>query len=187
MDDSYFHCAMYDWCRNHHLCEDCSDHPENASETDLALRYKPASPFAPLHPRQTTERNLEASAQQEMAFVKKAEDRRRRQVLGKKARRNEAETGRAIVRATVASGAVCGDGDARIGSGYFGIDYKLQTKSTSQFTVKVAEVDKAWYQHRNIIVITTAHGDRFAVARLDNLIAFATELGDLRTELGENK
>ncbi|MCK7495074.1 MAG: hypothetical protein MZW92_31300 [Comamonadaceae bacterium] len=75
----------------------------------------------------------------------------------------------------------------RFGEGYLGFDYKLQTKATSQFTVKIDEVDKAWRQQRNIIVITTANGERFAVARLEQFIQFAEEIAATKGEVcGQN-
>lgn len=159
---------------------------EDALLTDLPLLYRPLTRTAPLHPiRVAKVAQIKAKRKAEALKDKSAATRKRR-AIGNRARKNERDTSKAIVRATVASGSLAGDGDARLGEGYHGFDYKLQTKATKQFVVKVDEVTKAWEQQRNIIVISTAAGDRFAVAKLEHFIAFAADIAAMKEELGDN-
>ena len=169
-------CPVSSTCSRHSfdVCSGCCGWLplEDALASSDPLCYMPTSRHSPEHPvtlQRQAERKAALRASREKRKSKPFTDKSR---LVRRAYKNERETRDAIVRATHRSGASNGDGDSRLGTGEIGIDDKLQTRATSQFTVKVAELEKARAQGC-IVVITNASGRKFAVAELDFFITAA--------------
>jgi len=175
-------CPVSAFCLRHSfdVCSGCCGWLplEDAEVSSDPLCYLPVDRRAPEHPLQTkrlADRKAALKVDKERRRSKPFTDKSR---LVRRAYKNERQTRDAIVRATHRSGAANGDGDSRLGDGTVGIDDKLQSKSTHQFIVKVAEVEKARAQGC-ILVITTGTGRKFALAELDFYLESASHIAEL--------
>lgn len=163
-------CPVIRFCRNADAwCSCCigsvePDQWADLNDTDPMLHYRKNAATAPRHPYQLWKHQQGLRAKRNERQTKEVRDRK---VRTRRAYSNERSTRTQLVRATVRSGAAFGDGDTRIGAGQWGIDDKLQSHAREQITVRVSEVDKASRQ-RCVIVLTTAEGRKFVVARLED-------------------
>lgn len=171
-------CPVEKFCRNADiLCDSCigcrhSDQWEQLGIIKMMLHYRPNQVRAPKHPYQFWLHKRELARKREL---KRSAPVKRRRLQTKRASRNEERTRTAIVQATKRSGALNHDGDSRLGNGEWGVDDKLQSTARAQFTVRVAEVDKASLQ-RCVVVVTTADGRKFVIADLEDFVAAAASL-----------
>lgn len=172
-------CLVRKFCLNNDptICGGCCGELllEDAEISERPLLYQPCVMGAPKHPLQELRKQRRKESKLEEKRRKQSDKYRKKSKLVKKAFKNEEETRQALVRATIKSGSVLHDGDTRIGSGALGIDDKLQTKATKQFTVKVDEVTKAESQNC-VLIITTAKDEKFVVASLGLFCKAAKEL-----------
>lgn len=155
-------CPVSDYCKNTTLCDECAGNPDLGSEGELyPLLYIPINRWAPKHPRSAAKKHV-------------------KQKIQRKAARTETKT-RDVIRRTLRSGAANGDGDTRVGA--IGIDDKMQSTATKQFTVKVDEVDKAWSDKQCVVCITLATGRKFVVIPMEQLAYCAAEFTNVSEHL----
>ena len=140
------YCQVQKQCVNQSRCHECSGSfplPE-ALDIELPLLYVRKNTTCPaLHPIQVERKRQKVVALGAVRRAKTAAPRRKNLSKLRDSQRNERNTRDAIVRQTLASGAVIGDGDSRLGDGSVGLDDKLQSRSFKQIVVKIDEVDKA--------------------------------------------
>ena len=172
-------CPVLQYCRSL-SCLDCCGTltAEEAAGSELPLLYKKMLPSDPDHPIVAERQELRRESRAKEKRRKQSDSYRNKSRLVKQSYRNERETRETIIRATQRSGAENGDGDSRLGDGQWGIDDKLQTRSTSQFTISVAEIDKASRQ-RSVIVVTLATGRKFVVADIDDFCSCAAAMAEV--------
>jgi len=161
-------CPVADSCRGFgYDCLDCSGMLplDEALSSTLPLLYRKISPTDINHPLVDAKAAQREEKKKAAKRQKQSEAWKAKSKLVKRAYKNERITRDTIIRATSRSGATNGDGDSRIGDGQWGIDDKLMTKSSQQFTIRVEDIDKASAQ-RCVIVVTLSTGKKFVIAEL---------------------
>lgn len=176
-------CTVSEYCENAHRCLECSGaFPlEDALDIELPLLYVRKDRDAPaLHPIQVERKRLKKHKNQALRQHKSSSPRLKNLRQLRSSQVNERKTREAIVRQTLASGSVIGDGDTRLGDGSIGLDDKLMSRAHKQFTITLDAIDKARRQ-ACMIVVTTAEGRKFAVMELDYLLSSAAAISELGT------
>lgn len=176
-------CTMQDQCANvDKRCADCLGYyaidPEGV---ELPMLYSPLPGSPRRHPLAVEQHAAKVTAARNARQAKKQKPSyQRSKAQTRNSQQNERNTRAVIARATVRSGAAYGDGDTVIEGCTIGIDDKHQSRSSKSITLPVASIDKARSQSC-ILVITNVEGRKFAVAELDWLLRFATEVGNATT------
>jgi len=168
-------CEVSQHCLNcESRCDICIGSYSVDEWADLTLRlfYHAATKSAPEHPYTHWKKGRVAKAKRDK---KGSADFKKRSRIVRRAAKNEEGTRDAIVRQTMRSGALNGDGDTRLGDGSFGIDDKLMSRNREQFTITTKEINKASAQ-QCVIVVTLATGEKFVVAKLEDMLKAADAL-----------
>lgn len=175
-----FNCPVASNCYGY--SDDClgcrgSLYPHEALDSTLPLLQQKMFPDDPDHPLKAAIKEARQQKKDVEKRRKKSDSFKKKSTLVRRAFRNEKETRTEIIRATQRSGAVNGDGDSRLGTGEWGVDDKLQSNATEQFTIRVKEIEKASNQ-KCVIVVTLKTGRKFVVATLEDFCNAADALAD---------
>lgn len=139
-------------------CKECSASREGE---ELRLLYQPISKLYPFssHPKEVERKRLERQSRARLAIERKSSNSYKK---GKKnyikGRADEARVIKDLgAKSTVASGAVCGDGDGvlKIGDINLSIEHKSRIGSKGKLSVTTAEWEKGKRQGIDVFIISS--------------------------------